>query len=104
MSIHLSKISFALCLLILCVACDSKPKVIQSQSAKAAISANSIPALNEITGTKKTSSKTTSGEHKVLVEEVLNTEKYTYLNVLEAGKKQWIAIPRTDIKFFKDKF
>ncbi len=39
-----------------------------------------------------------SGGHNVVVEEVLNTEKYSYLNVTENGEKFWIAIPRMEVE------
>ena len=39
-----------------------------------------------------------SGGHNVKVEEVLNTEKYSYLNVSENGEKFWIAIPRMEVE------
>lgn len=98
MSIQASKILLAGLILFLLIACDSKPKVIESQSAKAAISANSIPALKEISGVNPTSTAPSkASEHTVKVEEILNTEKYTYLQVSEEGKKHWIAIPRSDI-------
>ena len=38
-----------------------------------------------------------SNEHKVIVEEVLNTDKYSYLNVSEADKKYWIAISKQEV-------
>ncbi len=112
MSIKVAKILLAGLILILINACDSGPKVIESQStktAKAEITANSIPALNEITGSSKPATSNevypdlsrqlvTSNEHKVVVEEVLNTEKYTYMNVKEDGKKHWIAIPKNEVK------
>ena len=114
MPINMSKIAAAGLIIIFFIACDSGPKVIESQSnkaAKAEITANSTPALNEALGTKDPHNHTTgnsqlatgnsqppSGGHKVVVEEVLNTEKYTYMSVSEEGKKHWIAIPKNDIK------
>lgn len=85
-----------LCLLILLMACDSKPRVIEAQAtqANASVERNKMSALQEATQSKAV----TSGTHQVLVEEVLNTEKYTYLHVLENEEKHWIAIPRMDIK------
>lgn len=86
-------------ILIICNACGNKPKVIKSESAKASISANSIPALNEISGTAAPQKKSPAkSDHKVVVDEILNTEKYTYMKVSEKGEKHWIAIPRNEIK------
>lgn len=34
--------------------------------------------------------------HKVLVNEVLQTTSYTYLNVIDGNKTQWLAVPRID--------
>lgn len=104
MSIKKAKILLAGLILIMVNACDSGPKVIESQStqtAKAEITANSIPALQELGKTGHSAgdghNHTTAGEHKVVVEEVLNTEKYTYMNVMEGDKKHWIAIPKNEV-------
>ena len=89
--------------LIVCQACD-QAKVIEAQSTnvnKAEITANSIPALQELGKTSPLASAhnhTNPAEHKVVVQEVLNTEKYTYMNVLEKGEKRWVAIPKNEIK------
>ncbi len=37
-------------------------------------------------------------EHKVVVAEALNTEKYSYLRVKEGGEEKWIAISKRDVK------
>ena len=39
-----------------------------------------------------------TGVHQVVVDEVLQAESYTYLNVTENGKSFWIAITREEIK------
>jgi hypothetical protein len=66
-------------------ACDSKPKVIVAD-----------------TGTTDTqeamADESASKLHKVVVEEILNTSKYTYLNVSEDGQMTWIAIPKKDVE------
>ena len=41
---------------------------------------------------------THSGGHTVKVEEVLNTDKYSYLNVTENGEKFWIAVPKMEVE------
>lgn len=105
MSTKIAKILLAGLILIMINACDSGPKVIESQTAKTAkaeITANSIPALNEITGssnhTISNQQLATNNQHKVVVEEVLNTEKYTYMKVKENGKKHWVAIPKNEVQ------
>ena len=37
-----------------------------------------------------------SGLKKVIVQEVLQVESYTYLNVLEEGAKKWLAVPKME--------
>ena len=39
-----------------------------------------------------------SGEHRVVVHEVLNTSRYTYLQVSENDDNFWIAIPRQEVE------
>jgi hypothetical protein len=40
---------------------------------------------------------TKNGEHKVVVEEVLQVGSYTYLNVSEKRKKSWLAVPTMQV-------
>ncbi len=77
-------------------ACDSKPKVIESEgdASTEASAGNTIPSLQDVPMV----ADAVSDEHKVEVIEVLNTDKYTYLNVEENGKKYWIAISRRDVE------
>jgi hypothetical protein len=72
--------------LILFTACESKPKVITAES-----SSQEQPA-----GTKMEESA--SKLHKVVVEEILPTEKYSYLRVKENDEEFWIAIPKKEIE------
>jgi len=37
-----------------------------------------------------------NGSHKVVVDEVVQANAYTYLNVTENGKEQWIAVTKID--------
>jgi hypothetical protein len=70
---------------VMLIACDSKPKVIE--------------AVDTATETQQAAQDpSASALHKVVVEEVLPTSKYTYLNVSENGEKTWIAIPKKDVK------
>lgn len=65
--------------------CDSKPKVIEATEAT---EQGSQPMADE-SATKL---------HKVVVEEVLPTSRYTYLNVTEDGQTYWIAIPKKEVE------
>jgi len=75
----------ALVLPILLAACNSKPKIIEAESTS---SEEQQPMADE----------STSLLHKVVVDEILNTSKYTYLNVTEDGNQFWIAIPKKDVE------
>jgi len=74
------------------VACDSKPRVIESSQANAKV--NSDAAFSDVAIVKDANTE----EHKVVVEEALNTEKYSYLKVSEKGEEFWIAIPKKEVK------
>jgi hypothetical protein len=80
------------------ISCVAGPKVIQSDTAKSSAAAEnadpkSIPAFNDVPQVNNSAST----EHKVVVEEVLNTDKYSYLNVTENGEKFWVAISKRDV-------
>lgn len=68
------------------IACESKPKVIsaESPSGEQSTAASSDESANKL--------------HKVVVEEILPTEKYSYLRVTENGEEFWIAIPKSEIE------
>lgn len=69
----------------LLAACNSNPKVIEAVDTTAeAQQPAADPSATQI--------------HKVVVEEVLHTSKYTYLNVSEDGMMTWIAIPKKEVK------
>ncbi len=40
----------------------------------------------------------TASAHKVIVEEVINSNSYTYLNVKEEDRSYWMAVTKTDLK------
>jgi len=68
-------------LLNLFLSCDSKPKETETT-----VSTQPMPSDED------------TSLHKVVVEEIINTSKYTYLNVSENGQMTWIAIPKKDIE------
>jgi hypothetical protein len=67
------------------MACDSKPKVIEAES-------TSTEMQNPV------SDESATKLHKVVVNDILTTPKYSYLNVTEDGEAFWIAIPLKDIE------
>ena len=83
-------LNIVLALLLLLSSCDSGPKVIESEPA-----ANSSAVDQVIPGVQ---APAVAEDHKVVVEEALNTEKYTYLQVKENGESFWIAIPKTAVE------
>ena len=77
------------------IACESKPRVIDSEPIE-----NSQPVgdFADPVQSQIQPDKSVIKQHKVKVEEVLNTERYTYLNVTEDVDKFWIAIPRKEVE------
>ena len=71
--------------LLLITSCGNKPKVIEAVD----------------TGTETEQPVTDESAtilHKVVVDEVLHTSRYTYLNVTENGESFWIAIPKKEVE------
>jgi len=75
-------------------ACDSRPKVVEGVPLDNNASANNFKSQTDLPSAIDES----LAEHIVKVEEVLNTERYSYLNVTEKGEKFWIAIPKKEIE------
>lgn len=69
----------------LLLACNAKPKIIVAD----ATTPESQQPMSDESATKL---------HKVVVEEILQTSKYTYLNVSEDGEMVWIAIPKKEVE------
>ena len=84
-------------------ACDSKPKVIEPESTGGQ---NNAPIFQDVSagattpdvGAATGQDMSVAAEHKVVVSEALNTDKYTYLRVKENQEEYWIAITKRDIK------
>ncbi len=72
-------------------ACGSKPEVVQRVDMKPVNTASVKADVN-------TSVDAKSQVHEVLVNDVLHTEKYTYLDVTENGKQFWVAVPRKEVE------
>jgi len=79
---------------ILMMACHPKPTLYEGDPVVGSGSVGSSDKSSDM----PTMGNGSSGEHKVKVEEVLNTEKYSYLYVSENENKFWIAIPRKEVK------
>lgn len=84
-----SGIYIALLLPFLLAYCDSGPKVIESEPAQTGGGGASV--FQEVPGMQQAA---VAEEHKVVAEEALPTEKYTYVRVNENGQSFWIAIPK----------
>lgn len=88
-------------LVLTITACNSKPKVIEAESA-AGQSETPIfqdgPPIAGAPGAAAPAQDMSTAEHKVVVAEALNTDKYTYLRVKENEEEYWIAISKRDVK------
>lgn len=76
-------------------ACNSKPKVIEAESAG---DESNAPIFQEAPLVQGADAAAPQEEHTVVVEEAMNTERYTYLRVKENGQEFWIAISKRDVK------
>ncbi len=74
---------YSLLSIMLLGSCDSKPKVVE--------------AVQEAPVHEATQSNPTGENHYVVVEEIQQTSKYTYLKVKEAETSYWIAINKADV-------
>jgi hypothetical protein len=85
---------------VLFTACKNEPKIIESSSESSSPN-NSSGIFNNPPSDDASSNQntTTSNDlHTVVVNEVLPTEKYVYLNVNEGDEKFWIATRTIDVK------
>jgi len=81
------KIHFLIAVLAITVSCNSEPKVIESESNE----------HNHAVATGDTDNTAPAGDvHQIVVKDILQTEKYTYLESKEGAEKYWVAIPRRD--------
>ncbi len=88
------KLSMVLLIYLFIIACDSNPKVIEGQPLQ-----NQGPVVNSKPQSEMPALQNDiSDGHLVIVNEILDTEKYSYLNVSEEGEKYWIAIPRKEVQ------
>lgn len=95
MNIKVSNILMTIGFAVLMTACQSGPKVIEGQATNEAMAPNTLPSLGQ---SGRSNQDAASTIHQVVVEEVLTTEKYNYLNVKEGDQKFWIAISKIEVK------
>lgn len=88
--------------IIIMIGCQKQPKVISSKKKQEKTASTSSGIFDESNENKKdfSTQKTsfTNSLHKVVVNEVLPTEKYVYLKVSEEGKEFWIAARKQEVK------
>ncbi len=70
----------------LATSCNSKPTVIEAETTSSEQSANPHGDMGA-----------NADVHKVVCQEFLHTDKYTYLDVTENGERFWIAAPRSEV-------
>jgi hypothetical protein len=87
-----NRINFIL-LIFLILSCDSKPKVIVADANSRETGA---PSNTEVA--KVESEPMADDLHQVVAQEILNTDKYTYVNVTEKSDKFWIAVSKQKIE------
>lgn len=93
------KIVFLAWIVLNASSCDSTPKVIEAESTGPQGKNTPIfedPQHNH--DAHAASADMGNEEHKVVVAEKLNTDKYTYLRVKENEEEYWIAITRREVK------
>ncbi len=84
---------------LLATACDTGPRIIEETSMEAETKKDDRFVFKNAAGVgmdKKTT--TNSDQHEVKVEEILNTEKYSYLKASENGESFWIAISKREVE------
>lgn len=96
------KIKIAVFLSICCllaISCDNEPRVIESTSTKVeGTQDNKFVFKNAAEFVSDKKPKINSDQHEVTVEEILDTEKYSYLKVSEKGESFWVAISKREIE------
>ncbi len=82
-----------LIIIFIAISCDN-PKVIPANNNDNNTSQNLVNDPND----NNNPSANQNQQHKVIVKEVLNTPKYSYLRVDENNEEYWIAILKTEVK------
>ena len=94
------KIQILASLMTLCLmACNSKPRVIEAEVSKQELvpinpsSSSSSKIVPTLTSTPVQNKE----EHEVVVKEILDTDKYSYLKVIENDEPYWVAISKREV-------
>lgn len=75
-------------ILVIASACGSKPKVIEAETSSTEHEGH----------THEAGTSGASDVHRVVCEDFLHTEKYTYMDVTENGNRFWIAAPKREVE------
>lgn len=84
----------ALVIALVLTSCNSEPKVIEGQP----VAGENPSETFQSPTTDMMSQEQDNSEHKVVVEEILDTDKYNYLRVKENGEEFWIAVSKQEVK------
>jgi len=93
------KIFTVLLLALAMAACQSKPKVIEGEPIGGEAAPPSLfQDVPKVQSGSPAPQDLSAVERKVVVEEALDTDKYSYLRVKENGEEFWVAVMKQDIK------
>jgi hypothetical protein len=84
------QVVFLIALSVLILSCSEKPKIIVEDIPAAGNDA-SLPVPGTEAGGIPSGTQGSTDVHQVMAHDILQAERYTYLQVSEAGKKFWIA-------------
>lgn len=96
---QIDKFLFAILLAVALFSCNSGPKVVEADDS--AGEENSAPIFSEtpmVQGDNAAAASAHQHTHTVVVKEVMNTERYSYLRVTENDQEFWIAIAKREVK------
>jgi hypothetical protein len=96
------KIQTILMLAIAFFSCNSGPEVVEADASATGEAAAPLfqdpGAAQNLNTAPGQPSGLDAAEHKIVAEEVLNTDKYTYVRGKENGQDVWVAVLKQDIK------
>ncbi|MBK8635868.1 MAG: SH3-like domain-containing protein [Saprospiraceae bacterium] len=93
-------IAYILLSFLIFIGCNNGPKVIKSSASSGEKDKQSLPGIfaSETNMTAASQSPVEEEVHTVVINEVLPTERYVYLNVTEGTEKFWIATSKQEVK------
>lgn len=95
------KIQAVLLFALVVFSCNSGPEVIEADAPASGETAPPLfqdPGVVQGTGTTAPQPNLDAAEHRIVAEEVLNTDKYTYVKGQENGQEVWIAVLKQEVK------